>query len=85
MVNINTLCNRLVKNGLDAEIVILTRNNFPYHAIRVKHDYNGLYPDGETMRKHHAACEIARRAGYKAEQRGSYTATYINTWNVERL
>lgn len=60
--------------GLDAKPVKLTGNK---NGIMVYHDYFGLYPNAETMRKHNAVENIARAAGLRSEQRGHYSATLI--------
>lgn len=74
---INALYNRLTKNGLDAEITAIYHNGHEIPAIRVKHDYDGLYPTTAALSAHNTAFNAARKNGFYAEARGHHTATYI--------
>lgn len=64
----------LARAGLDARPVDLTGNR---RGVMVQHDYYGLYPDAEAIRKAQQARRVAARLGYESETRGHYTATLI--------
>lgn len=76
----NIILRKLEKLGLQYKVVTINRPNGKTGScdgIMVYHDYFGLYPSAETMRKHNAVENIARAAGLRSEQRGHYTATLI--------
>lgn len=78
MIKLETLKKRLEAAGLAVENIRLTTGDGGTRpALRVDHDYTGKYPDAETWKKREAAAKIARRAGYKEEARGFYSATFI--------
>lgn len=78
MIKLDTLKKKLESAGLDVENIRLTDGaGGSRPALRVNHDYTGKYPDAETWKKREAAAKIARRAGYKEEARGFYSATFI--------
>ena len=68
------LAERLNRAGLHPERIKLTGDR---DAIRIVHDYNGPYPTKEAIDTHWKARDIANKAGYIADPRGYYTATYI--------
>lgn len=74
---IETLQKNLEKDGLTVCQIRLRFGEEIRQGLRVDHDYSGIYPDAETFRAHGAAVQTARKAGYTAEARGHYTATYI--------
>lgn len=49
-------------------------------AIRVSHDYEGLYPTTQALNTSASVISIAKKCGCDAEARGCYTATYIYTF-----
>lgn len=78
--SITTLYNKLAKQGYNVErITIYNVNGSGKDAagIIARHDYNGLYPTRDALETHAAISNIARRAGFTANNRGHYTATLI--------
>ena len=83
---IETLFKRLQAAGLDAEYIQLygpggSAAGTIVKGICVNHNYRGYYPTREALEAHEAASNAAYKAGYHAEPRGCYTATYI--WRRE--
>ena len=74
---LETLKKNLENKGLTVEWIRLQFGDENRQGLRVDHDYSGLYPDAETFRAHGLADQAARKAGYKAEPRGYYSATFI--------
>lgn len=72
--DIKKLAARLRRAGLHPEFIKLTGDR---DAIRIAHDYEGPYPTQEAVETHWTARSIAGKAGYRADPRGYYTATYI--------
>ncbi len=74
---LETLKKNLEGKGLTVEWIRLEFGEEIRQGLRVDHDYAGLYPDAEPFRAHGLADQAARKAGYKAEPRGYYSATFI--------
>ena len=79
---IETLLKRLKAAGLDAELIQLygaggSAAGNVITGICVNHNYSGYYPTREALAAHETASNAAYKAGYHAEPRGCYTATYI--------
>lgn len=74
---LETLKKKLVAAGLDVSDIELNFSDGIRQGLRVDHDYSGLYPGAETFKAHGLADQAARKAGFTAETRGHYTATFI--------
>lgn len=77
---IDTLQQKLTARGLTVEkIQLYNVGGVPgiRDALRVTHDYSGLYPSDDARAARDAAFEIARKNGFSAEDRGCKTATII--------
>lgn len=73
-----TIIKNLTRAGLTAEAVtIRTAATEEAPAVRVMHNYSGLYPTPEALAAHRAAVKVAAALGLRAEARGCYTATLI--------
>ena len=72
---LKALENKLKRAGFMPDRIKLV--NPDREALRLVHDYTGPYPTKEVLNIHSTICSIARKAGFTAENRGHYTATYI--------
>lgn len=82
MTKLDRLYNRLQRDGFTVSRNTLynvgtTRATAP--VIIVNTDYNGMYPDAETNRKHAAIRKLCGQR-FKVESRGYYTAVFIREW-----
>lgn len=48
-----------------------------HYGVFVNHDYTGLYPDADALKKHATATRIADALGLRSEKRGHCSATLI--------
>ena len=77
---LTALYNKLSRHGLNVERIQLQNVAGVAgirDALRVCHNYIGPYPTRDALTAYETAASIARKAGFTAQQRGHYTATYI--------
>ena len=72
-----TLYKKLLASGYDADIVYFELESNLTPVIRVKHDYDGLYPTNAIFNICNELFKIATRYKYQIEHRGYYTASFI--------
>lgn len=68
---------RLEKAGYSPEFIGVNLGGKEYPALRVFHDYDGLYPTRETYATASAIQRIAEKAGCVALVCSGYVATWI--------
>jgi len=78
MLKLSTVARQLAAAGLPVEWQQRTNTDGdPVDALRVSHDYSGMYPDRAALRAADVAEAIAARAGRQAWTPYACTATII--------
>ena len=78
--SITALYNKLTKQGYDVKRITVynvSGSGKDAEGIIARHDYTGPYPTRDALETHAAISNVARRAGFTADQRGHYAATLV--------